>query len=119
MQEPDVFQIRPGWTAYDLMMAAKLGIAIEVGSTYVLVEKGPVLPTDLYIPLSRVSAVNEEETTFIVNVPKDEVGTRGWESPPADGSWEASDATGALAIPLRKVRSDAVRGHVDADEDGR
>lgn len=116
MQEPNVFQIRPGWTAYDVMMAAKLGVAIEVGSTYVLVEKGPILPTDLYIPLSRVSSVNEEETTFIVNVPKDEVGTMGWENPPADGSWEASDATGALAIPRREKRSDAGRGYLDADE---
>jgi hypothetical protein len=101
VQEINVFQIQPGWTAYDVM-AEKLGIAIEVGSTYVLVEKGPILPTDLFIPLSRVSAVNEEETNFIVNVTKDEVGTMGWQSPPADGSWEASDATGSLALPLRK-----------------
>jgi hypothetical protein len=115
MQEINVFQIKSGWTAYDVK-AEKLGIAIEVGSTYVLVEKGPILPTDLFIPLLRVSAVNEEETTFIVNVRKDEVGTMGWETPPADGSWEASDGTGSLALPLRKERSDAVRGHVEVDE---
>jgi hypothetical protein len=101
MQEINVFQIQPGWTAYDVM-AEKLGIAIERGSTYVLVEKGVLLPADLYIPLSHVSSVNEEESNFIVNVPKDEVGTMGWQSPPADGSWEASDATGSLALPLRK-----------------
>ena len=82
-------------------MAEKLGIAIERGSTYVLVEKNPILPTDLFIPLSYVSAVNEEETTFIVNVRKDEVGTMGWQNPPADGSWEASDATGALTTSRR------------------
>lgn len=117
MQEIDVFRIKSGWTAYDVM-AEKLGIAIEVGSTYVLLEKGPILPADLFIPLLRVSAVNEEETTFIVNVRKDEVGTMGWHTPPADGSWEASDGTGALAIPPRNVRSGVVRGHVDADEDG-
>ena len=63
MQETNVFQIQPGWTAYDVM-AEKLGIAIERGSTYVLVEKGPILPTDLYIPLSYVNSVNEEESNF-------------------------------------------------------
>ena len=56
----NVFQIRSGWTAYDVM-AEKLGVAIEVGSTYVLVEKGPILPTDLYIPLAHVSSADEEE----------------------------------------------------------
>jgi hypothetical protein len=115
MQEINVFQIQPGWTAYDVM-AEKLGIVIERGSTYVLIEKGPILPTDMFIPLSRVSAVNEEEANFIVNVRKDEVGSMGWQNPPADGSWEASDATGSLAIPLRKERSDAVRDSVDAEE---
>ena len=37
-------------------MAEKLGVAIEVGSTYVLVEKGPILPADLYVPLAHVSS---------------------------------------------------------------
>ena len=49
----NVFQIQPGWTAYDVM-AEKLGVAIEVGSTYVLVEKGPILPgRPLRPPVSR------------------------------------------------------------------
>ena len=91
----NVFQIRPGWTAYDVM-AEKLGVAIEVGSNYVLVEKGPILPADLYIPLAHVSSVNGEETNFIVNMTKDEIGMMAWQNPPADDSWEASDPTGSL-----------------------
>ena len=114
MDEINVFRIQPGWTAYDVR-AEKFGVAIERGSTYVLVEKD-TLPTDVYVPLSRVNSVDETEAHFTVNVPKDEIGSMGWESPPADGSWEASDATGALAIPLRAERPNAVRSHVDADE---
>ena len=118
MQEINVFQIQPGWTAYDVR-AEKIGFAIEVGRTYILVEKGPFIPTDVYIPLSCVNSVTETESHFTVNVPIDEIGAMGWQNPPADGSWEASGATGSLAIPLREERSDAVRGYVDADEDRR
>ena len=95
METVSVFQIQPGWTAFDVM-AEKLGVAIEVGKTYVLVEKGPILPTDLYIPLAHVSSVNGEETTFIVNMTKDEIGTMVWQNPPPEGSWEATNATGSL-----------------------
>jgi len=115
MQEINVFQIQPGWTAYD-MRAEKIGVAIERGTTYVLVEKGLLLWADLYIPLSHVTSVNEEESNFIVNLTREEVETAGWENPPADDSWEAVGATPSLAIPLREERFDAVRGHVDVDE---
>ena len=37
MDEINVFQIQPGWTAYDVK-AEKIGVALERGSTYVLVE---------------------------------------------------------------------------------
>jgi hypothetical protein len=81
VQATNVVQIQPGWTAYDVM-AEKLGIAIERGSTYVLIEKGPILPHDLYIPLSYVNSVNGEESNFVVSLRKDEVGSMGWEDPP-------------------------------------
>jgi hypothetical protein len=115
VQEIDVFQIQPGWTAYDVR-AEKIGFAIEVGRTYILVEKGPSISTDVYIPLSCVNSVRETESHFTVNVPIDEISSLGWQSPPPDGSWEASGATGSLAIPLREERSDAVRGYVDPDK---
>ena len=115
MQEINVFQIQPGWTAYDVR-AEKIGFAIEVGRTYILVEKGPFISTDVYVPLSCVNSVNETEAHFTVNVPIDEIGAMDWQNPPADGSWEASDAIGSLAIPLREERPDAVRGYVDPDE---
>ena len=97
------------------MKAEKIGVALERGSTYVLVETEASLPTDIYIPLSRVNSADETEAHFTINVPKDEIGSMGWDSPPVEGSWWASDATGALAIP-RQERSDTMRGHVEVDE---
>ena len=110
MVEINVFQIQPGWTAYDVK-AEKIGVAVERGSTYVLVETETFLPTDIYIPLSSVNSVDETEAHFTINVPKDEIRSMGWQSPPVDGSWEASDATGALAIPRQERSDEAKRGH--------
>ena len=45
--------------------------------------KGLFLPTDLYVPLSRVTTLNEAQSTFEVNVPKEKIEAMGWQNPPA------------------------------------
>ena len=114
-QTIDVDKIRTGWTAFDVR-GEKIGDVVEVGSNYALVRMGLVFPTDLYIPLARVILLDETQSTFAVNVPKEIVEAKGWENPPADGSWDASDANESLANSLREERADAVRGYVDVDE---
>ena len=52
MATTNVDQIRNGWTAYDANRE-QIGDVIEIGSNYVLVQKGLFFPKDLYIPLSR------------------------------------------------------------------
>ena len=118
VQTINVDKIRTGWHALDVR-GEKIGDVVEVGSNYALVVKGMFLPTDLYIPLSRVTSFDEAQSTFEVNVPKDQVELMGWQHPPADRSWDASSATESLDIPLREERFDAVRGYVDADENRR
>ena len=98
MQEFEVFQVQSGWTAYDV------------------VETNALLPTNVYVPLTRVNSVDESEAHFSVNVPKEEIDAMGWQNPPADGSWDRTDTAESLAIPLREARSDAVRGYLDVDE---
>jgi hypothetical protein len=115
VQAVDVDKIRTGWTAFD-MPGVKIGDVAEIGSNYLLVVKGLFLPTDPYIPLSRVMSVNEAQATFEVKVPKEKVEAIGWTNPPADGSWDASGAADSLAVTLRSEHSDAARGYVDADE---
>ena len=115
VQTINVDKIRTGWTAFDVR-GEKIGDVAEIGNNYVLVVKGLFLPTDLYIPLSRVVSLDEAQSTFEVNVPKEKVEAMGWQDPPADGNWDASSATENLDIPLRAERSDVVHGYVDADE---
>ena len=97
VQTIDVDKIRTGWTAFDVR-GEKIGDVAEIGSDYVLVVKGLFLPTDLYIPLARVTTLDEAQSTFEVNVPKEKVEAMGWTNPPADGGWEVSGAADNLAM---------------------
>ena len=115
VQTVDVDKIRTGWTAFDVR-GEKIGDVAEIGSNYLLVVKGLFLPTDLYIPLSRVVSLDEAQSTFEVNLPKGKAAAMGWQNPPAHASWDAVDVGASLDVPLRKERSDAVRGYIDADE---
>ena len=115
VQTIDVDKIRTGWHALDVH-GQQIGEVVEIGSNYALVVKGMFLPTDLYIPLSRVATLDEAMSTFEVNVPKDKLEEMGWQNPPADGNWDATSAAESLDLPLREERPDAVRGYVDADE---
>ena len=115
VQTVDVDKIRTGWTAFDVR-GEKIGHVAGIGSNYVLVVKGLLLPTDVYIPLSRVTALDEAQSTFEVNVPKEKVEAMGWQHQPADSSWDGSDASQTLDRTLRREPFDAVRGYIDADE---
>ena len=53
VQTINVDKFRSGWTAFDVR-GEKIGDVAETGSSYVLVVKALFLPTDLYIPLSRL-----------------------------------------------------------------
>jgi hypothetical protein len=106
VQTVDVDKIRTGWHALDVR-GEKIGDVAEVGSNYLLVVKGLFLPTDLYIPLSRVTLLDEANSTFEVNVPKDKLEAMGWQNPPSDVNWDAADATDTL--PFGEQDSEAVR----------
>jgi len=115
VQTVEIDKIRTGWTAFDVR-GEKIGDVAQIGTNHVLVVKGLFLPTDLYIPLSRVTSLDEAQSTFEVNVPKEKVEAMGWQNPPADADWDASDASESLPIPLRTERSNEVRGYIDAEE---
>ena len=114
VQTVDVDKIRTGWRAFDVR-GEKIGDVAEIGGNYALVVKGLFLPTDLYIPLSRVTLLDEANSTFEVNVPKDKLEAMGWHNPPA-GSWDIADGTERVDVTLREDASDAVHGQVDGDE---
>jgi uncharacterized protein (TIGR02271 family) len=108
-------QIRTGWKAYDAK-SEKIGDVIEVGSNYVLVQKGWLLPMDLYIPLSSVTSVDPDNANFIVDVTKENVETLGWDNPPADANWDARATNDSFTVPVREERVEAKKHARDAGQ---
>ncbi len=120
MESANVGQIQEGWNAYDAKRE-HIGDAIEIGSDYVLVQKGLFFPKDLYIPLSAVTSVDAANANFFVDVTKETVEMIGWDSPPAkastDGGWDASRATSdTFTVPVREERIEAEKRSREAGE---
>ena len=84
VQTIDVHKIRTGWHALDVR-GEKIGDVLEIGSDYALVRIGLVFPIDLYIPLARVTVLDEAQSTFEANVSKEMIQAMGWGDPPAAG----------------------------------
>lgn len=116
MSTTNVDQIRNGWNAYDANRQ-HIGDVIEVGSNYVLVQKGLFFPKDLYIPLSKVTSVDEANADFFVDVTKDNVESMGWDTPPTDASWDASATDReTFTVPVREERIQAEKRKRDAGD---
>lgn len=74
----------------------KVGDVAEVGFNYLLVQKGWLFTGDIYIPLSTVASVQENDIRL--NVTKDQVASMGWdviptEDAPAYGTSTAGSVT--------------------------
>jgi uncharacterized protein (TIGR02271 family) len=116
MQTTNVDQIRNGWTAYDANRE-QIGDVIEVGSNYVLVQKGLFFPKDLYIPISQVTSVDEANADFFVDVTKDNVESVGWDTPPADAGWDVAETDReTFTVPVREERIAAEKHEREAGE---
>ncbi len=124
--------IQPGWNAYD-QADEKIGEVAEVGQDYVLVQKGLFFPTDIYIPLSSVTAVDPDDRSLTVNAAKADVESMGWDAPPTysdtGSSTELADTADTMAgargstttddtftVPLREERLEAERREHEAGE---
>lgn len=88
VQTIDVDKMQTGWHALDLR-GEKIGDVLEIGSADALVRMGLVFPIHLYIPLARVTLLDEAQSTFEVNVPKEMIQAMGWEDPPPARGWDA------------------------------
>ena len=60
----------------------KVGDVAEVGSNYVLVQKGWLFTRDIYIPTSAISSVDEDGV--YLNIPKDQVNSMEWDIAPME-----------------------------------
>jgi uncharacterized protein (TIGR02271 family) len=86
--------IQAGWNAYDVA-DEKIGEVAEVGQNYLLVQKGLFFPKDIYIPLSYVSNIDENDQSVIINASKSEVESMGWDAAPTDGGGDRNMSTDA------------------------
>ena len=81
--ESNINEIQVGWTAYD-EAGDELGDVAEVGRNYVLVQKGQLFPTNVYIPTSKIHSIDARDSTFTVEILKRDVERSGWETPPIE-----------------------------------
>jgi uncharacterized protein (TIGR02271 family) len=84
-------EIGRGWTVYDTN-AEKIGDVEDVGSNYLLVQKGLLFVKDLYIPMSEVRDVDQAARTVYLGVGKDEIDSRGWDMPPVESDTDVGAA---------------------------
>ena len=91
----DIQRIQPGVNVYG-RDEDKIGEVAEVGTNYVLVQKGWLFTSDVYVPFSAISTVAQDR--IVLNVTKDELGQFDWSAPPSatfTGTSSAAFGTGA------------------------
>jgi uncharacterized protein (TIGR02271 family) len=85
----DLQRIQPGRDVYG-SDGSEIGDVAEVGSNYIVVEKGFLFPKDIYIPASAITSVSEDRIEL--NVPKDAIEDQGWDAAPAESAAGTDDA---------------------------
>jgi len=73
--------IQNGWDVYG-SDGEKVGDVAEVGSNYLLVQKGWFFTKDYYIPTSAITSVEQNEVRL--SLASSDIANQGWDAPPAD-----------------------------------
>ena len=89
MNMPDIHGIQPGWEVWD-SQGEKVGDVVSIESNSVHVKTGGIFSKDYYIPASAVDDIEEHRVEL--SVAKSDIGSKGWDKPPAD---TVSSGTGA------------------------
>jgi len=80
-------RIQQGWNVYG-SDGDKVGDVAEVGSNYVLVQKGWLFTRDIYIPLSAIAAV--EVDRVYLSMSKDQIEAMDWDTVPTEDATTAT-----------------------------
>lgn len=100
----DSQRIGRGWAVFD-SRDEKVGDVADIGSSWLLVQKGLIFVKDLYIPLEAVKEVDEANQAAYLDVAKDEMDALGWDQPPSE----------ADRIDAVTTTGDTLRGSATAD----
>jgi uncharacterized protein (TIGR02271 family) len=79
-------EIGRGWGVYDTT-GDKIGDVADLGSSYLLVQKGLLFIKDIYIPTSEIRSTDTASQRVYLNVAKDQIDSMGWDNPPTDGEY--------------------------------
>jgi uncharacterized protein (TIGR02271 family) len=122
-------EIDRGWSVVDTS-GQKVGDVEEIGSNYLLVQKGLLFIKDLYIPTSEIRNVDPAAQTVYLDVAKDEIDDRGWDQPPAEtgagydtgatsasGAYDTASAYDTTSSTSRGDIGDTDRQRVDLHEE--
>ena len=82
-------QIQTGWDVYG-SDGEKVGSVAGIANDHFIIQKGFIFTTDVYVPMSAVSSVHDDEVELIYT--KDQVENQDWSSAPVAGTYDA-DAT--------------------------
>lgn len=74
-------EIEVGWDVYDLN-GDEIGDVSELGENYIVVEKGWLFTSDIYIPTSAITSVAPDRIQL--NVQKDAIDGQNWNAPPGN-----------------------------------
>ena len=80
-------QIQTGWDVYGID-GEKIGSVAGVANDHFIIEKGFLFNTDIYVPMSAIGSVNDDEDELIYT--KDQVENQDWSSAPAGDSYDSS-----------------------------
>ncbi len=97
----DTAQIRPGMDVYG-SDEQKIGSMAFVEPAYFVIQKGSLLETNIYVPLSAVTNIQDDQVRL--NASKDQVENQGWDVPPPEDALEASGVTTqSTAQPIQRA----------------
>jgi hypothetical protein len=81
--QTDIHEIQPGWEVCD-EAGERIGEVRSVGPDHVRVKTDGLFSKDYYVPASVIDEV--EERRVEITVPKKDIGSQGWDRPPAGTS---------------------------------
>ncbi len=98
----DTQRIENGWDVYG-SDGEKVGNVAEVGSNYLLVQKGLLFTKDFYIPTSAVASVRQDEVRL--SLASGEIERQGWDSPPQSTAHGVSAGATSGTVATGNVES--------------
>jgi hypothetical protein len=90
MVSPNLIHVAPGFDAHGAD-GPKIGRIEELGPGYIVVTKGLIVRTELFVPIQAIEDVDPDGHAVRLTVPAAQIDQTGWDEPlidaGADGGW--------------------------------